>query len=367
MKLNRKLIWLIPTLILFILAGLAVRNILLRVQEVRQLPPEMITSVERGDLEIWVTGNGTVQTALEEEIRTRMTGLIETYLLEESLDVAAGDKLVTLRLQDLSLQIEMAEIDILIKEEELASLKEQIPADQANHQLSLKELQLKQARLELEELKQRQQKNREDSVIYAPISGTVVLPETGRYGVGMDVPAGTVLATLVDYDKLQVVIPVDELDISRVKEGQAVNLAAEALPGRLITGVVVQVASRGRNQGGVATFDVAIEISPMEGLKVGMNVSAAILVDVRAATLLVPIEAVFELDGEETVISLESDPGTGDNTLKPVQVTTGMHDSSFIEILAGVAEGQQIVIQGSTSWFGRQDSGWDPFPGGMRR
>lgn len=367
MKLNRKLIWLVPTLIFLLLAGLAVRSILFRVQEVRQLPLEMITQVERGDLEIWVTGNGTVQTALEEELRTRMMGAIETYLLEDSLEVVAGDKLVTLKFQDLSLQIEMAEIDILIKEEELAHLKEQTPADQPNHQLSLKALQLKQTRLELEELKQRQKKSREDSVIYAPISGIVVLPEMGRYGEGMDVPAGTILATIVDYDKLQVVIPVDELDISRVKEGQAVNLAAEALPGQAINGTVVQVAFRGRNQGGVATFDVTVEITSLEGLKAGMNVSAAILVEVRADTLLVPIEAVFQLDGEETVLVLESDPDIKDNTPRPVQVTTGMHDRSFIEILSGVAEGQQIVIQGSTSWFGRQDSGWSPFPGGMRR
>ncbi|MEW5785943.1 MAG: efflux RND transporter periplasmic adaptor subunit [Bacillota bacterium] len=426
MKFNKKyLIWLAVALVGLIVIGVVIGNLVRRVNEARQQPSEMLVQVERGDLEVWVTGNGTVGAAVAEAVRTRMAGTIETYLLEDELAVVAGQKLVTLELQDLSTQIELKELDLARLERErknlkdekttvtvqapqegtvtwlvkvgekvksgtpialihstpeesvtaplsasgtwtitnrmveegltalvgqpIAELKDQDRADQINYQLSLNDIQLEQARLELAELKRQQQQNREDSVIYAPINGTVVLPEPSTADVGVSVPQGTLLATIVDYSRLQVVIPVDELDINKVEAGQTVRITADALPGQAIAGEVTRVSSTGRILGGVAAFDVTVAIEPVEGLKVGMNVSAAILVDLRADTLLVPIEAVFEQEGESMVMVLAEEPEPGKSPTQPVKVVTGAHNTSSIEILSGVTEGQQIIIQGSSS------------------
>ena len=385
---------------------MGIRSLVIRVDAVMEQFSQMEAVVERGNLEVWVSGNGTVTAAVEEAVRAGTAGIIETYRLADGLEVAAGDELVTLQFQDLSTEIKLRELDIANLEEQKDNLEDQdlfmtvqapaagqvhwlkkkgdrvqggdliahinlgssgdenggadgpkapepvlVSAPPGNsswmiadilkedgvargealvrlknlslagdiaHQLDLIDIQLEQARLRLADLKQQQEQNRADSVIRAPISGTVVLPEAAEFGVGMSVPQGALLATIVDYSQLQAVIPVDELDINKVKVGQRVEITAEALPGETISGKVAAISSTGKIVGSVATFDVTVSIDPVAGLKAGMSVSASILVDVRTNTLLVPIEAVFEEDGVTKVMlaatEKEKGPGIGPGT-----------------------------------------------------
>jgi len=422
MKLNKKAIIWISVLLTVIALGLAGVTLAGRFTDAQQSTDQIMVAVERGDLEVWVNGDGVVAAAVEETVRTQIGGTVETYLLEDGKDVVAGEKLASLELQDLSLQIERAELDLQRVEQELENLededtdagvfspgageitwrvrpgdwvqrgmviadanatgngeaadsveikapisgtitaievqsveveKDQLIAEiedldrseQIEQQISLKELQIRQARLELTDLKEQQQENRKHSVITAPISGAVVLPEPNNVEVGMNLPQGAVLATIVDYSKLEVTIPVDELDINRVKTGQQVKLTADALPGQVLTGAVSQVSTTGKSQGGVATFDVVVSINPVEGLRTGMNVSVTILVETRLNTLLLPLEAVFEQEGKTFVMARSAEGADGENSFIPVEVTTGLNDISYIEILSGVREGQIVVIQ----------------------
>jgi multidrug efflux pump subunit AcrA (membrane-fusion protein) len=434
MKVNKKLfIWLGVALVVVFAIVMGIRSLVIRVDAVMEQFSQMEAVVERGDLEVWVSGNGTVTAAVEEAVRAGTAGIIETYRLADGLEVAAGDELVTLQFQDLSTEIKLRELDIANLEEQKDNLEDQdlfmtvqapaagqvhwlkkkgdrvqggdliahinlgssgdenggadepiasepvpvyAPSEASSwkiveilkkkdvrqgdalvklknediaHQLDLIDIQLEQARLRLADLKQQQEQNRADSVIRAPISGTVVLPEAAEFGVGMSVPQGALLATIVDYSQLQAVIPVDELDINKVKVGQRVEITAEALPGETISGKVAAISSTGKIVGSVATFDVTVSIDPVAGLKAGMSVSASILVDVRTNTLLVPIEAVFEEDGVTKVMlaatEKEKGPGIGPGT--PVEVVTGAYNATHIEILEGLAEGQKIIIQGS--------------------
>ncbi|NLY39443.1 MAG: HlyD family efflux transporter periplasmic adaptor subunit, partial [Firmicutes bacterium] len=425
-------IWLGVALVVVFAIVMGIRSLVIRVDAVMEQFSQMEAVVERGDLEVWVSGNGTVTAAVEEAVRAGTAGIIETYRLADGLEVAAGDELVTLQFQDLSTEIKLRELDIANLEEQKDNLEEQeyftlqanaagqvhwlkkkgdrvqggdliahinlgssgdenggadepiasepvpvyAPSEASSwkiveilkkkdvrqgdalvklknediaHQLDLIDIQLEQARLRLADLKQQQEQNRADSVIRAPISGTVVLPEAAEFGVGMSVPQGALLATIVDYSQLQAVIPVDELDINKVKVGQRVEITAEALPGETISGKVAAISSTGKIAGSVATFDVTVSIDPVAGLKAGMSVSASILVDVRTNTLLVPIEAVFEEDGVTKVMlaatEKEKGPGIGPGT--PVEVVTGAYNATHIEILEGLAEGQKIIIQGS--------------------
>lgn len=370
MKFNKKIIlWIVIPLILLILIGAGIRWTRWRVEQGLQPPSEMLVQVERGDLEVWVTGSGTVQPAREEAVRSSVSGTIETYLLEEGKEVVAGEQLVTLSYQDLSLEIKIARINLDIQELELDNLKEQEQTDQVKHQVSLAELRLEQARLELAELERRQRDNRAYSVITAPAGGTVVLPELNTTGAGVNVSPGMVLATIVDYTDLEIIAPVDELDINRVAVGQQAEVTVEALPGVTIAGELVKVASRGEMQGGVATFDVTVAIEPVDGLRAGMNAGVAILVDTRSDTLLVPIEAVFEEEGESMVMVAGEDRETERVDFRPARVVTGAYDAAYIEILSGVREGQQIVIRGADAGLmpqGGMMGDFGPRPGGDR-
>ena len=159
----------------------------------------------------------------------------------------------------------------------------------------------------------------------------------------------------------------DELDINKVKVGQQVEITAEALPGETISGKVTAISATGKIVGSVATFDVTVSIDAVEGLKAGMSISASILVDIRANTLLVPIEAVFEEDGASMVMLAPAEGERGISPGSPVEVVTGAHNTTSIEILDGVTEGQKIIIQGSmTNPFGPQgEIIMGPGPGGQ--
>lgn len=427
MKLNKKLIIWLSVLLVVLALGIAGITLAGRFTEAQQTSDQITVAVERGDLEVWVNGDGIVAAAVEETVRTRISGSVEAYLLEDGKNVVAGEKLVSLEFQDLSLQIERADLDLqrlkqelenlededtdagvlspgageitwlvrkgdwvqrgmaiailqegdngafngeaaapvevkapisgtvtaikvqegelVIADQLLAEIEDLDRSDQIEQQIPLKELQIRQASLELTDLQEQQQENREYSLITAPISGTVVLPEPNNVDVGSNLPQGTAVAMIVDYSKLEVTIPVDELDVNRVKTGQKVKLTADALPGQPLTGTVSQVSTTGKSQGGVATFDVLVSINPVEGLRTGMNVSAVILVETRLNTLLLPLEAVFEQEGKTFVMALADEGEARENRYNPVEVTTGLNDISSIEILSGLREGQMIVIQ----------------------
>ena len=126
MKVNKKLfIWLGVGLVVVFAIVMGIRSLARRVDAVMEQFSQMEAVVERGDLEVWVSGSGTVTAAAEEAVRTGAAGTIETYLLEEGLEVAAGDELVTLKFLDLSTEIKLQELEIANLEEQQDNLEDQ--------------------------------------------------------------------------------------------------------------------------------------------------------------------------------------------------------------------------------------------------
>ncbi|KKM11111.1 hypothetical protein SY88_10285 [Clostridiales bacterium PH28_bin88] len=531
-KVKKVGVWLLVAVILIAAAGAGWRYFSARRNTATAQSTRVLTAkVERGDLEVKVSGTGAVEAAAQEEVRTRMSGTITRFDMKDGQQVTAGQLLAELEVQDLSLQIEKARLDITIQERDLAKLRQEktldtvkspgngeitwkvkegdrvsegnviatiqdrnrlevvgrfnsaqleqikpgqeaqvfiqeflstVPArvvevrtdprpgsagsilyevkaeienpgsldagmqgwltvltpagerraveesvftrpdaldvrapisgkitalrvdsgkrvstgqalaevsdpdsaEQLVNQIATAELKLQQTRLDLQD-KERQQADRaQKSQVLAPIGGTLVLPAKPA-GVGDDVSQGTVLGTVVDYSQMQVVIPVDELDVDKVKPGQEVRITADALTGKTITGQVVSVSSQGTSQSGVATFDVTVAIQPVEGLKVGMTVNADIMVDYRQNTLLVPIEAVQQAGGRSFVL-VAGAPGPDGQaaTSRRVQVKTGAYDTSRMEILEGLAEGQEVLVQGAASRSGSVQGNRTGVPGG---
>jgi HlyD family secretion protein len=216
-------------------------------------------------------------------------------------------------------------------------------ANQLAGQIQSAELRIQQARLGLQDTQKQQAERIEDSELRTPISGIAVLPFQPAL-VGEQLPQGYLVATVIDYHRMRVLIPVDELDVAKVEPGQRVLLAADALPRVSLTGRVSHVSLQGKGQGGVATFDVTVELDPNEELRVGMTVHADIQVELRQATLLVPIEAVQYQDGKSFIDVVEADTGRGQQRTRRVEVITGANDLTRIEILSGLEEGWQVLI-----------------------
>lgn len=421
------LLFIIIPLVLIILAIVGIRSLWNARDTETQPSPEMLAVVERGSIEVWVTGSGVIRPVAEEVVMTTIGGTIDQYYLEDNMSVNAGDELVVLKTQNSGLQVEKLRNDISALEIDLEKLKDEgtlsfimVPGKGSvlwliwegdlvsrgdiiarftwfddsgtesyeketidiqapgpgtitelraqndeivdgyqilgviddlertvaiEQQIIAKELQVRQLEQEINDLLEIQTETRKNSVITAPISGTLLLPEPNNFAAGMNVPQGTVLATIVDYSTFEVIVPIDELDINKIEIGKDAEITVDALPGETLFGEVVNIADRGQNVGGIAVFEVTVAITRAEGLKSAMSASVSILTETRLNTLLVPIEAVTEVEGVNTVLVFEQNQESGKSEVSSVIVETGIYNSSSIEILSGLQEGQQIAIQ----------------------
>ncbi len=276
-----------------------------------------------------------------------------------------------------------------------------IAGDSVNTELISQKLRLEQAGLSLNE----SQKKLADCKICAPVDGIINLEEaqaTSQTGssnsnssgtessgedysqVGDQVSSNQVLATIMGAAGMSVTVPVDEVDIAKIKSGQKATVTADALPDRTFNGTVSDIAAKGTEQSGVATFDVTVSIDQPEGLKENMTANVEILVAKKDDVLFLPVEAVQERQGRKFVLvptsqdnsqssgntggaggdSRSSGSGTtggsGNRPVGTVEVETGLYNESIIEITSGLKEGDIVTIPNvtrSTSTTGRPNTG----------
>ncbi|HRE25093.1 MAG TPA: hypothetical protein PK954_00540, partial [Anaerolineales bacterium] len=97
---------------------------------------------------------------------------------------------------------------------------------------------------------------------------------------------------------------------------------------------------------GVVTFPVLVNIpNPDAALKAGMSAAVNIIVDERAAVLLVPNKAIRVANGERTVTVM-----TGLGQTQQVAVTIGLTNETYSEVTSGsLKEGDRVVISGTTT------------------
>jgi multidrug efflux pump subunit AcrA (membrane-fusion protein) len=206
--------------------------------------------------------------------------------------------------------------------------------------------------------------------ILAPISGTITALSVAN---GDDVTSSAV-ATVIDLDAFRAVITVAEADIASVKVGQKAVITFDALTDLTLTGKVKSVDYTGTNASGVVSYEVVVAPdTPNADVRGGMTVSVSIITSVAADVLAVPSTAVKTATDGTSYVQVLGDDGLPTN----VTVETGMTTDSYVQILSGLTEGQEIVVSttkaGSTTATttsqrnqgGLLDSGGMPGGGGM--
>jgi HlyD family secretion protein len=197
----------------------------------------------------------------------------------------------------------------------------------ANVDLELSELTLEQARFNLEQTR-----------LYAPFDGLLV---SNELTVGELPPQGAAYI-LMDTDAYYLDLPIDEVDIVKVKEGQRVNIEVDALPDAEITGEVMRLAYTPTVIGQVVTYTARVKLDPTDApLRVGMTVTAQIVVAERDDVLLVPNRFIRIDRTTQTASVVVRDV---DNTLRQVRVILGERNTETSEISVGLLEGQTVVL-----------------------
>jgi multidrug efflux pump subunit AcrA (membrane-fusion protein) len=195
---------------------------------------------------------------------------------------------------------------------------------------------LKQAHLAL----QNAEYGMEGTVLTAPFAGTV----TRVNGVAGQLMGTNPLLTLAVTDPLVVRFPVEEGDIASVRAGCAVKISFSGYNESLWTGEVYYVEPIMTMIDGTPWMIAWATIEPGASvpLYAGMTADLEIISGETRGTLLVPVAALRELaPGSYAVFVVGADDAL---TLTPV--TIGLRDSTSVEILSGLKEGD-VVSTGS--------------------
>jgi HlyD family secretion protein len=203
--------------------------------------------------------------------------------------------------------------------------------------------------------------------IYAPISGTVsmLLVELGERVAGTNLMAGTELMRVADLSRMEAQVQVNENDIVRVKDGDTAVITVDAYMDQKFKGIVTQLANSAKTTGvsadQVTNFDVKIRVLhesyqklEKEGdpnpLRPGMSATVDIQTTTRKSVLTVPIQSVTTRT--DTLKAQVSPSGEKIRTLLfstdgkyalAKDVKTGIQDNSYIEIISGIKEGDQVI------------------------
>lgn len=144
------------------------------------------------------------------------------------------------------------------------------------------------------------------------------------------------VASVTAQEQMTLEITVDELDITKIRVGQAAVVSVDALAGEHFPAAVSQIS----NSGGSSKFTVELTLTKDGDMLPGMNASASITLETVQDALCIPAAALTEENGK-TIVYTALDEKTG-NPCTPMEVTVGAADADFVQILSGLQEGTTV-------------------------
>ncbi len=247
----------------------------------------------------------------------------------------------------------------LVDEEEFA---------QKRYELSVAELELlqgKEASLQAAaQLKQSQERLAQTS-IKAPIAGTVTSIDikVGETAVASTQAfAGSNIMTIADVDSMVLEVSVDESDIGKLSLGQVADVYTAAYPEDVIKGQVRYISISPEQNQAVAisnktskTYSVLVDLAEHDNLELrpGMSCRTEVYQTERAASIVVPIEAVVETNNSSSTTTTGNPLGYSSGYAVWVEVqghveqrnvTLGNANDQYQEILQGLLPGENIVV-----------------------
>ena len=212
------------------------------------------------------------------------------------------------------------------------------------------------------------------TIIKSPTNGIVssLSVEQGERVVGTIQMAGTEMMRIANLSAMEVQVDVSENDILRVSLNDKVDIEVDAYLDRKFSGYVTEIANSASNIGGAASLNtdqvtnfvvkVRVDSESYKDLlgpnkrypfRPGMSTSVDIRTETVDNVLAIPIQAVTvrekEADKdnkkkkaaddelEEVVFVMEAD------TVRMVNVTTGIQDDEYILVTSGLEKGEVII------------------------
>ena len=276
---------------------------------------------------------GTVRARDAVTITAKVTGIVQNIRFQEGQPVREGELLVDLDAAALRAELDQARALFDDARSQLVRARGLQPGQTiAAQRLETLEALTRQAEGRVRQAEARLQELR----VTAPFTGRVGLRQVS---VGALVQPGTVVTTLDDISRVRVEFSVPELFVARVREGSAVVARSAAFGDRRFAGRVAVVDTRidtaTRTIRVISEFDNADE-----ALKPGLFMTVEIELERRDNALLVAEEALDPIGDRNYVYVIR------DNRARRVEVRLGQRLPGEVEVLAGLRDGEQVVVRG---------------------
>jgi HlyD family secretion protein len=350
-----------------------------------EIDPSRLASVERGDVARSVVATGKIQPLTKVDIKSKASGIVEHLYADYGDRVKAGQLLARLDREQLEASVRESRANLLSAQAawernkveaqgpDLPFLKSALERarklyadgliapsllDDANmnYELAVNKQtaarsQTAVARAEVEKARaalERAETDLKYATIVSPMDGLVLSRDVE---VGDAVSSILVLGSeatrimsIGDVSEVYVLGKVDEADIGKVFLGQPARIVVESFKDKKFDGKVTKISPLGVEKDNVTTFEVRVSIRNATGeLKTNMTANAEIILQEKKGVLLVPESSVV-YDRERKPSVEVPDPSAPDG-MRKVAVTLGISNGVKTELVKGLKEGDQVVLQ----------------------
>jgi len=363
------------------------------------IDPNKLAKVTRGDVARSVIATGKIQPITKVEVKSKASGIVEQLFVDINNRVHKGQQLARLDQEEITAEVEAQRAQLAAAEANVTTYQANIDQDKVNAaapdlpmykatldrnlemqklgivsrqalddankdylaaltrrdsskaQIGVDTAKLKQARAQVMQ-NQASLKQLEEQLSYttivAPMDGVILSRDVEKGDAVSSILVLGSTATLVmtegDINEVYVQGKVDEADIAHVYMSQPARIKVESFRDRVFQGKVTKIAPLGVEKDNVTTFEVRVSIdNPGGELKANMTANAEILLDEHKGVLTVPENAVM-YDNQKKA-SVEIPDKQQKEGKRKIPVTVGLSNGSVTEILSGLKEGQQVVLQ----------------------
>jgi HlyD family secretion protein len=364
-----------------------------------KIDPEKLAKVERGDLAKSVVATGKIEPITKVEVKSKASGIVKKLLVDYGEPVKKGQVLAELDKEEIQARVNQqrasleaaqaaahaAEADLqrakvdaagpdvpmlkraydraqqMVKDGVISAA--QLDDAQKNYEMALNKQDLGKANEVVSRAKLRQaqaqvsqsralldqtEEEYRNSTIISPIDGLVLSRDVEVGDAVSSIlivgSSATLVMTLGDTREVYVKGKVDESDISKVYLGQAARIKVESYKDRAFSGKITKISPMGVEKDNVTTFEVRVSIDNSKGeLKAMMTANAEIILEEHKNVLMVP-EGALIYDKNRNA-SLEVPDANARNGKKKLAVNVGISNGSKTELLTGLRENDQVVLQ----------------------
>jgi HlyD family secretion protein len=394
---KKKRLWLWGTILAVVVVGVVVVEKLAHGSGTK-IDPSRLADVSRLDIAKSVVATGKVEPITKVELKSKASGIVEKLLVDVNANVHKGQVLAELDRQEIEAQVEAQRAQLLAAEANVKSAAANVQHDKVDAQApdlpmykstlernqemmkdglvsqqvldnanrdylsELNKQRVAQAQIAVDSAKlsqaeaqvaqnQASLKQLEEELSYTTLSSPmdgVVLSRDVELGDAVSSilvlgSSATKVMTLGDTKQVYVDGKVDEADIAAVYVGQPARIRIESFKDRVFNGKVTRIAPLGVEKDNVTTFSVRVSIDNPNGeIKANMTANAEIINVEHKNALVVPEQAI-NYDQQRKAFVNVPDPHAKDG-MRRVDVTAGISNGSKTEILAGLKQGDKVVL-----------------------